>query len=94
MNEYPKKGPDKYPNIYKSPRIDRTNFQIYSKSQEFIEQMSKYIQILKNLLNEYPNIFGGSWNDWMNIQINWGGGKATNMIRNSIGRLFVLYLND
>ena len=40
-------GPLKYPNIFLCPRFEQKNILI-----------SEYIQMLKNWLNKYPNIFG------------------------------------
>ena len=59
--------PPKYPNIFACPRKDRMNIWIYLDTQELIDQISEYILMPMNWPKKYPNIFGGSWNDEINI---------------------------
>ena len=91
MSEYQEIGANKYPNIFRCPRIDQRNIRTYLESHELIKPVSKYIRIPKNWMNKNLNIFGGSWNDRINIRIYLGRGKATNMNTNSISWIFIIF---
>ena len=48
--------PIKYPNVFRSQRIDQTNTQIYLDAKQLTEQISEYFWIKKASLFDFFNI--------------------------------------